>query len=81
MGIFTVHNVVAASATVGLLGREGDVIRKTLIPMAYYMIAAGLLGMAIITGGVNGWYAGWIGFLVAALLFMLTSRRKRSEPR
>lgn len=77
----TVHNVVAASATVGLLGREGDVIRKTLIPMAYYMIAAGLLGMAIITGGVNGWYGGWIGFLVAALLFMLTSRRKRSEPR
>ncbi|MEX0382818.1 L-lactate permease [Spiribacter sp. 1M153] len=73
----TVHNVVAASATVGLLGREGDVIRKTLIPMAYYMIAAGLLGMAIITGGTNFWYAGWLGFLGVVLAFMLTNRGGR----
>jgi lactate permease len=29
-----VHNVVAASATVGLIGREGDLIRKALIPWA-----------------------------------------------
>ncbi len=27
----TIHNVVAASATVGLLGREGDLIRKTIL--------------------------------------------------
>ncbi len=39
-----VHNVVAASATVGLLGEEGALIRKTLIPTAYYLIAAGVLG-------------------------------------
>ena len=39
-----VHNVVAASATVGLLGKEGALIRKTLIPTAYYLIAAGTLG-------------------------------------
>lgn len=39
-----VHNVVAASATVGLLGREGSLIRKTLIPMIYYVIFAGILG-------------------------------------
>ena len=73
----TVHNVVAASAIVGLLGREGDVIRKTLIPMAYYMAAAGLLGMAIITGGTNLWYAGWLGFLGIVLVFMMTNRGGR----
>ncbi|QGM21695.1 L-lactate permease [Spiribacter sp. 2438] len=72
--MITVHNVVAASATVGLLGREGDVIRKTLIPMMYYMGAAGLLGMAIISGGANFWYAGWIGFVALSLVFMLVNR-------
>lgn len=39
-----VHNVVAASATVGLLGQEGALIRKTLIPTAYYLAAAAVLG-------------------------------------
>ena len=72
--MITVHNVVAASATVGLLGREGDVIRKTLIPMMYYMGAAGLLGMAIISGGANFWYAGWIAFVALSMVFMLINR-------
>ena len=39
--MITVHNVVAACATVGLLGREGAVIRMTLIPMTYYCLMAG----------------------------------------
>ena len=39
-----VHNVVAASAVVGLIGKEGHLIRKTLIPMAYYLIMAGIIG-------------------------------------
>ena len=43
-----VHNVVAASATVGLLGKEGPVIRKTLLPMAIYAIAAGVIGMVML---------------------------------
>jgi lactate permease len=50
-----VHNVVAASATVGLTDREGDLIRKTLITMAYYVVQAGLIGMGLITGGL--WWA------------------------
>lgn len=50
-----VHNVVAASATVGLTDREGDLIRKTLITMAYYVVQAGLLGMGLISGGF--WWA------------------------
>ena len=40
-----VHNVVAASATVGLVGREGVLIRKTIIPMTYYLLMTGLLGL------------------------------------
>jgi lactate permease len=43
-----IHNVVAASATVGLLDREGDVLRLTIIPTFYYLITIGLLGMAAI---------------------------------
>jgi lactate permease len=43
-----VHNVVAASAVVGLSGREGTVIRKTLIVFAYYATFTGALGYAIV---------------------------------
>ncbi|MCU0959083.1 MAG: L-lactate permease [Pirellulaceae bacterium] len=43
-----VHNVVAASAVVGLLGQEGTVIRKTLLPFCYYTFVAGTLGMMIL---------------------------------
>jgi lactate permease len=41
-----IHNVVAASATVGLAGREGTLIRDVLLPLFYYLLAAGLLGFA-----------------------------------
>lgn len=43
--MITVHNVVAASATVGLVGREGLLIRRTIVPMIYYVVFAGLLGL------------------------------------
>jgi lactate permease len=43
-----VHNVVAASAVVGLLGREGLIIRKTLIPMIYYLIVAAIIGIIML---------------------------------
>lgn len=43
-----VHNVVAASATVGLFGQEGALIRKTLIPTLYYLLAAGVLGCLVV---------------------------------
>ncbi|MCP5115183.1 MAG: L-lactate permease [bacterium] len=38
-----IHNVVAASATVGLLGREGITLRKTILPTIYYLLLAGTL--------------------------------------
>jgi len=41
-----VSNIVAAAATVGLLGREGLMIRKLLLPSLYYIGLGGLLGLA-----------------------------------
>ncbi|NDP61004.1 MAG: L-lactate permease [Oxalobacteraceae bacterium] len=41
--MIAIHNVVAASATVGMLGREGRVIRMTIIPTIYYLIMTGLI--------------------------------------
>jgi len=41
-----IHNVVAASATVGFLEREGSVLRLTIIPTLYYLVIVGLLGLA-----------------------------------
>ncbi len=35
--MIAIHNVVAASATVGVLGREGAVPSKTITPTAYYL--------------------------------------------
>ncbi|MDT8879564.1 L-lactate permease [Halomonas saccharevitans] len=43
--MIAIHNVVAASATVGLLGREGETIRKTILPTLYYLVAAGAIGL------------------------------------
>lgn len=43
--MIAVHNVVAASATVGLLGREGQTLRMTVIPTLYYLGCAGLIAV------------------------------------
>ena len=43
--MIAIHNVVAASATVGLLGREGATLRKTILPTIYYLLVIGVLGL------------------------------------
>ncbi|MGP1387588.1 MAG: L-lactate permease [Thainema sp.] len=43
--IICVSNIVAAEATVGLIGREGLLIRRLLLPTLYYIILAGILGL------------------------------------
>ncbi|WP_253444990.1 L-lactate permease [Halomonas sp. Y3] len=43
--MIAIHNVVAASATVGLLGREGETIRKTILPTIYYLVATGIIAL------------------------------------
>ena len=46
--MIAIHNVVAASATVGLLGQEGSTLRKTILPTIYYLVVVGVLGMIAI---------------------------------
>lgn len=48
--MIAIHNVVAASATVGLLGHEGRVIRMTIIPTIYYLVMTGLITMIAVYG-------------------------------
>ena len=45
--VICVHNVVAACAVVGLVGREGDVIRITVFVFLYYILVAGILGLCL----------------------------------
>ena len=46
--MIAIHNVVAASATVGFLGKEGMVLRKTIVPTLYYLVVVGILGLIFI---------------------------------
>lgn len=62
-----VHNVVAASAVVGLLGREGHVIRKTLIPFVYYALLLGSIGYSVIWTAEKGIFN--IGSIIAVLIW------------
>ncbi len=43
--MIAIHNIVAASATVGLLGQEGNILRRTIIPTIFYVLLAGILGL------------------------------------
>ena len=43
--MIAIHNVVAASATVGLLGREGVTLRRTALPTLYYLLVLAGAGM------------------------------------
>jgi lactate permease len=46
--MIAIHNVVAASATVGLLSQEGSTLRKTILPTLYYLAVVGILGLVAI---------------------------------
>jgi lactate permease len=74
-----VHNVVAACAVVGLLGREGFVLRLTLLPFVYYALLSGAVGYAIVWHGV--WNAGGaiVALIVAAVLYVI-ARHGRGDP-
>ena len=43
--MIAIHNIVAASATVGFLNREGLILRKTILPTLYYVTFVGLMGL------------------------------------
>ncbi|MEK6200785.1 MAG: L-lactate permease, partial [Psychrobacter sp.] len=74
--MIAVHNVVAACAVVGLMDKEGYVIRKTLVAMTYYVIQAGFIGMAIIFGQL-WWWALAVIWPIAFFSIMSLTNRKR----
>lgn len=58
-----VHNIVAASAAAGVVGKEGTLITRLLIPTAFYVLMAGAVGYVWINGiGLN------IGMIIAVTL-------------
>lgn len=63
-----VHNVVAASAVVGLVGREGEVIRKTLMVFIYYALFTGSVGYGIIATANGSMFN--IGYIISALIIL-----------
>ena len=80
VGVFLVGLRWAASrampvcyvVAVGLLGKEGFVIRKTLFPFLYYALLVGLVGFAIV------WFSWWsenVGLILYSVLvtFVLTT--------
>ncbi len=77
-----VHNVVAASAVVGLLGKEGTVIRKTLFPFAYYALFTGAIGYSIVWYSQKGLFnlGSVIALLIvfAAIYIIATNNRRAS---
>ncbi|WP_230655985.1 L-lactate permease [Psychrobacter sp. I-STPA10] len=75
----SVHNVVAACAVVGLINKEGYVIRKTLLAMIYYVVQAGFLGMAIIFGGIIWWILAVVWPLSFFAIMTITSNTTTSN--
>jgi lactate permease len=72
----TVHNIVAASATVGLLGREGDLIRKTILPTIYYCLMAGGISLVALYGFGANFSTLWLLVLLAALAGVIVAMRR-----
>jgi lactate permease len=75
-----VHNVVAASAVVGLVGKEGYVIRKTIFPFTYYALLLGSLGYSIVWYSQKGFFN--IGTIIALLIgiaatYIIATNRNR----
>jgi lactate permease len=49
-----VHNVIAATATVGLIGAEGILIKRNLLPMSIYGLTVGTFGLILVYFVVPG---------------------------
>ena len=80
--VICVHNVVAASAVVGLVGREGIVIRKTLPAFFYYVLLSGFLGYAIVwqqqRGFVNLGSVLFIAAVAGIVVFVISQIRSKA---
>ncbi|HHV63717.1 MAG TPA: L-lactate permease [Peptococcaceae bacterium] len=77
-----IHNVVAASAVVGFVGREGDTIRKTFLFFLYYAFIPGAVGYSYLYWDAHGPFnLGTIILIVfyAAVIYMLATNNKRLQ--
>jgi lactate permease len=75
-----VHNVVAASSVVGLAGKEGAVIRQTILPMTYYALTAGSIGYIILYGiGFNLGTIFTLG-IVSTAVYIIATNHKYDNP-
>ena len=74
-----VHNVVAASAVVGLLGREGSVIRMTVIPFVYYALLPGSVGYLVVSSGLINLGTLLVALIAAGAVYMIM-RHGRPTP-
>ena len=64
-----VHNVVAASAVAGLVGKEGTIIRLTILPFVYYVLLSGALGYSFVWWSQKGLLN--LGSLISLLIGIL----------
>lgn len=46
--LIAIHNIIAALATVGLVGQEGRIIRLNLIPLFYYALFVGIWALIFV---------------------------------
>lgn len=75
-----VHNVVAASAVVGMVGKEGIIIRKTIFPFVYYALLAGSVGYSIVWYSQKGIFnlGSYIAVAIAfAVIYIIATNNKR----
>ena len=47
-----IHNIVAVCAVLGMIGHEGTILRRTVIPFILYSIPVGLVAGYLIASGI-----------------------------
>lgn len=75
-----IHNVVAASAVVGFVGREGDTIRRTFLFFCYYAFIPGAFGYSYLYWTAKGPFNLGTIILVlfyAWLIYMIATNKSR----
>ncbi|MGY8985513.1 MAG: L-lactate permease [Sphingomonadales bacterium] len=79
--IICVHNVVAASAVAGLVGKEGAIIRKTLLPFFYYALISGSIGYGVVNTRSGIFNPGFIiaALIVATIIYFIFKFNRRSK--
>ncbi len=78
--VICIHNVVAASAVVGFVGREGDVIRRTFMVFLYYALIPGAFGYSYLYWQSQGAFNLGTIILVAfyaAVIYVLATNKAR----